>query len=53
MLNTVTIPSGSNFSNTLLTNVGSMENRGIELSLNVVPVSKIRYDADNRFQRNL
>ncbi len=39
MLNTVTIPSGSNFSNTLLTNVGSMENRGIELSLNVVPVS--------------
>jgi TonB-linked SusC/RagA family outer membrane protein len=40
MLNTVTIPSGSNFSNTLLTNVGSMENRGFELSLNVVPVSK-------------
>ncbi len=40
MLNTVTIPSGSNFSNTLLTNVGSMENRGIELSLNVIPVSK-------------
>ena len=39
MLNTVTIPSGSNFSNTLLTNVGSMENRGIELSLNVIPVS--------------
>ena len=40
MLNTVTIPSGSNFSNTLLTNVGSMVNRGFELSLNVVPVSK-------------
>jgi len=40
MLNTVTIPSGSNFSNTLLTNVGSLENRGIELSLNVVPVSR-------------
>ena len=40
MLNTVTIPSGSNFSNTLLTNVGSMENRGVEVSLNVIPVSK-------------
>jgi iron complex outermembrane receptor protein len=40
MLNTVTIPSGSNFSNTLLTNVGSMINRGIEASLNVVPVSQ-------------
>lgn len=40
LLNTVTIPTGSNFSNTLLTNVGSLENQGVELSLNVVPVSK-------------
>jgi iron complex outermembrane receptor protein len=40
LLNTVTIPSGSNFSNTLLTNVGSLENRGAELSLNVIPISK-------------
>ena len=40
LLNTVTIPTGSNFSNTLLTNVGSLENKGIELSLNLMPVSK-------------
>lgn len=40
LLNTVTIPSGSNFSNTLLTNVGSLKNTGAELSLNVVPISK-------------
>ena len=40
LLNTVTIPSGSNFSNTLLTNVGSLENRGIEVGLNVVAISK-------------
>ncbi len=39
LLNTVTIPSGSNFSNKLLTNVGSLENRGAELSLNFIPVS--------------
>ncbi|MCU0458153.1 MAG: TonB-dependent receptor [Bacteroidales bacterium] len=39
LLNTVTIPSGSNFSNTLLTNVGSLENKGAELSLNFIPVS--------------
>ena len=39
LLNTVTIPSGSNFSNTLLTNVGSLQNRGAELTLNLVPVS--------------
>ncbi len=40
LLNTVVIPSGSNFSNTLLTNVGSLENKGFELSLNVVPISE-------------
>jgi TonB-linked SusC/RagA family outer membrane protein len=40
LLNTVTIPSGSNFSNTLLTNVGSLENKGAELSLNLIPISK-------------
>jgi len=39
LLNSVTIPSGSNFSNTLLTNVGSLENNGIEVSLNGIPVS--------------
>ncbi|WP_461637194.1 SusC/RagA family TonB-linked outer membrane protein [Labilibaculum euxinus] len=39
MINEVTIPSGSNFSNTLITNVGSLENKGIEVSLNFVPVS--------------
>ncbi len=39
LLNSVTVPSGSNFSNTLLTNVGSLENNGIEVSLNGIPVS--------------
>ena len=40
LLNTVTIPSGSNFSNTLYTNVGSLENRGVEASLNLTPISE-------------
>lgn len=40
LLNTVTVPSGSNFSNTVLTNVGSLENKGAELSLNIVAISK-------------
>ncbi len=40
LLNTVTIPSGSNFSNKLLTNVGSLENTGIEASLNLMAISK-------------
>ncbi len=40
LLNSVTIPSGSNFSNSLLTNVGSLENKGVEISLNLIPLSK-------------
>lgn len=39
LLNTVTIPTGSNVSNTLLTNVGSLENKGVELSLELIPIS--------------
>lgn len=39
LLNTVTVPSGSNFSNTLLTNVGSLENKGVELGLNLIALS--------------
>ncbi len=39
LLNQVTIPSGSNFSNTLLTNVGSLENKGVEFSLNAIALS--------------
>jgi iron complex outermembrane receptor protein len=40
LLNTVTVPTGSNFSNTLLTNVGSLENKGTEISLSVIPIQK-------------
>jgi TonB-linked SusC/RagA family outer membrane protein len=39
LINQVNIPSGSNFSNTLITNVGSLENQGIEIALNLVPIS--------------
>ncbi len=40
LLNRVTIPSGSNFSNTLYTNVGSLENKGAEVTLNLRPISR-------------
>lgn len=40
LLNTVTIPMGANFSNTLLTNIGSMENKGVELGLTFNPIRK-------------
>ena len=39
LLNTVITPMGSNFGNTVLTNIGSMRNKGIEFALNFIPVS--------------
>lgn len=38
LLNTIPIPTGANFSNKLLTNIGSMTNRGAELSVNYIPI---------------
>lgn len=34
LLNTIPIPAGSNFSSTILTNVGNIENKGIEFLIN-------------------
>ncbi|RZK29353.1 MAG: TonB-dependent receptor, partial [Hymenobacter sp.] len=34
LLAVIPIPAGSNLSNTLLTNIGSLENKGVELALN-------------------
>ncbi len=39
LINDITIPTGSNFSNHLTTNIGSLENNGMEFSLNMIPVS--------------
>ena len=38
LLNSIPIPVGTNFSNYLLTNVGSMENKGVEVSLSGTPI---------------
>ncbi len=43
LLNNIPIPVGSNFSNFLLTNVGSMVNKGIEVGLHVTPILKTDY----------
>ena len=40
LLNSVQIPMGSNFGNKLMTNVGSIRNKGFEFALNGVPVQK-------------
>lgn len=38
LLNWVSTPMGANFGNRLLTNIGSMENHGVEFSINAIPI---------------
>lgn len=38
MLNTIPVPAGANLTNQLVTNVGDMENKGIEISANVLAI---------------
>lgn len=47
LLAVISVPAGSNLTNRLLTNVGNIENRGVEFVLNATPVqtSKFRWDA--------
>lgn len=44
LLNTVTAPAGTNFSNQLLTNVGTLENKGVELTLTAHPITTKDWD---------
>lgn len=48
LLNEINQPAGTNFSNRIIANVGSMENRGIELNLNsdLVKTSKFVWDVN-------
>ncbi|GGG97331.1 SusC/RagA family TonB-linked outer membrane protein [Parapedobacter pyrenivorans] len=49
LLATVEIPVGTNYSNQLLTNVGNMENRGIEGSINIQAVRTEHFNWDFGF----
>ena len=40
LLNSVQVPMGSNFGNKLMTNIGSIRNKGLEFSVNAIPVQK-------------
>jgi len=40
LLNSVPVPAGTNLTNFIITNVGDLENRGIELSLNAAAISQ-------------
>lgn len=38
LINKITVPAGSNLTNEIITNIGSLENRGFEFSINTKPV---------------
>jgi len=38
LLNKISVAAGSNLTNMIFTNIGSMENKGLEISLNTIPV---------------
>lgn len=40
LINFIPVPAGTNLTNQILTNVGNLENKGIEFSINAIPVSK-------------
>lgn len=46
LLNSIPVPGGSNFSNILLTNVGNIENKGIEFTLNATPIQSDAFTWD-------
>jgi TonB-linked SusC/RagA family outer membrane protein len=49
LLSVVPIPLGTNFSNQLLTNVGNIESRGLEFTLNLTPVRNNKFTWDIGF----
>lgn len=40
LLNVIPVPAGTNFNNTILSNIGSLENKGVEFSVNFRPIVK-------------
>ncbi len=49
LLSVVPIALGTNFSNELLTNVGSIESRGVEVTINTVPIQRKDFTWDANF----
>lgn len=39
LLNTINVPTGVNYAPVLTTNIGSMENQGVEIAVNAIPVT--------------
>lgn len=49
LLSVIPVPAGSNLTNRILTNVGAMDNKGVELTLNLTPVKTNTLNWDVNF----
>lgn len=54
LLNEIVQPAGTNFSNKIVANIGSMENRGVEFTINTEPIRKkdLSWDLNFNFTYN-
>ncbi|MBI2730800.1 MAG: SusC/RagA family TonB-linked outer membrane protein [Sphingobacteriales bacterium] len=54
LLNLIAQPAGTNFSNTIVANVGNMENKGVEVTINTEPIKRkdLSWDLDFNFTYN-
>jgi iron complex outermembrane receptor protein len=53
LLNNTTIPLGQNFASSMLLNIGSMENKGIEFNVKIIPVQTDDFSWDVNFNATL
>ncbi len=49
LFNDVNIPAGANFTNRIKSNIGTLENKGIELTLNLVPIKRDKLEWETSF----
>lgn len=49
LINEIDAPAGTNFSNKVVTNIGSLENKGVEFTLNYTPIQKANFTWDLNF----
>ncbi|MBU1820961.1 MAG: SusC/RagA family protein, partial [Bacteroidetes bacterium] len=49
LLSVIPVPAGSNLTNQILTNVGNIENKGIEFTLNTTPITNKDFNWDLSF----
>lgn len=53
LLNFIPVPAGTNLTNALSTNVGDLENRGVEITINTIPVETEKLSWDLGFNVTL